>query len=163
MGFETDGGSLVQPGSEITAAAVFATLLKLPNAEVMRVVAVLAAETLAADGALVEAVGRVLKVDTAKTWTPDDAFFDLVRERAIVNAMVSEIAGQTVADANLTERVAAQKQIVRDCLDGTNGRVRVSGWLPRWLSFPPSAYTDRGGLTHVTAAEAIAEIFPAHG
>lgn len=162
LGFESDGGSLVQRGSDTTSAAVFATLLKLPNAEVMRVVASLAAETLAAGGALVEAVGRVLKVDTAKTWTPDDAFFDLVRERTIVNAMVGEIAGQTVADANLTERVAAQKQIVRDCLDGTNGRARVEGWLPRWLAFPPSAYTDRGGLTHVAAAEAIEEIFPAH-
>ncbi len=162
LGFELDGGSLVQPASEINTAAVFATLLKLPNTEVMRVVAVLAAETLAAGGALVEAVGRLLKVDTAKTWTADDAFFDLVRERAIVNAMVSEIAGQSVADANLTERVAAQEQIVRDCLDGTNGRARVAGWLPRWLSFPPSAYTDRGRLTHVAAAEAIGAFFPAH-
>lgn len=161
LGFESDWGSLIQPGDEITAATVFATLLKLPNAEVLRVVAFLAAETLVAGGALVEATGRCLGVDTAKTWAPDDAFFDLVRERAIVNAMVAEIAGQDVADANLSERVAAQKQIVRDCLDGTNGRAKVEGWLPRWLSFPPRGYTERGGLSHVAAAERIADMFPA--
>ncbi len=161
LGFEADCGSLIQPSDEITAATVFATLLKLPNAEVLRVVAFIAAESLAAGGALVEATGRCLGVDTAKTWAPDDAFFDLVRERAIVNAMVAEIAGQDVADANLSERVAAQKQIVRDCLDGTNGRAKVKGWLPRWLSFPPRGYTDRGGLSHVAAAERIADMFPA--
>ena len=160
LGLDSDGDSLIQPNSEVTSVTVLAALLKLPNVEVLRVVAMLAAETLAVGGPLVEAVGRVLKVDTATTWIPDEAFFDLVRERVIVNAMLGEIAGKAVADANLTERVAAQKQIIRDCLDGTNGRARVEGWLPRWLAFPPSSYTDRGRLSHVTAAERIEGLFP---
>ena len=39
-----------------------------------------------------------------------------------------------------------QRQIVRDCLAGTNDRERHEGWVPRWMAFPPSNYTERGGV-----------------
>ena len=160
LGLDDEAGALIQGGGEAQAAAVFAVLLKLPNAEVMKVLAVLAADTLAAGSALVEAVGVLLKVDTAKTWTPDDTFFDLVRDTGVVNAMVAEVAGKAVADANVAERLKAQKQIVRDCLDGANERPKVKAWLPGWMSFPARAYTARGGLAHVDAWSRIADKFP---
>jgi hypothetical protein len=39
-----------------------------------------------------------------------------------------------------------QKQIIRDCLTGTNGRAKVEGWLPGWLAFPARPV---GGATEV--------------
>ncbi len=140
LGLEDECGTMVQGGDEVVAANVFATLLKLPNVDVMRVVAMLAADTLASGSALVEAVGIQLKVDTARTWTPDDAFFELVREKHVVNAMLAEVASKAVADANVAERLKTQKKIIRDHLDGTNGRAKVAPWLPRWLPFPTRGY-----------------------
>ncbi|MEQ1754299.1 MAG: hypothetical protein ABL973_09225 [Micropepsaceae bacterium] len=160
LGLDEEGTALVQDGREGAAAQVFATLLKLPNAEVMRVAAVLAADTLAAGGALVEAVGAQLKVDVAASWQADDAFFDLVREKSVVNAMLAEVASRDIADANVAVKLKTQKQIVRDCLNGANGRARAAAWLPGWLAFPPRGYTSRGGLSHVAAWTAVAGLFP---
>lgn len=38
------------------------------------------------------------------------------------------------------------KRIVRDHLDGADGRTKVDRWVPKWLGFPASAYTARGGV-----------------
>lgn len=160
LGLDDEREPLVQAGDDVMAATVFATLLKLPNADVMRVLAMLAAETLAAGSMHVEAVGAHLKVDTAKTWTPEDAFFELIREKSIVNAMLAEVAGKAVADGNVAERLKTQKQILRDCLDGASDRPKVAGWLPGWMSFPARGYTDRGGLRHVDGWTQIAHLFP---
>lgn len=160
LGLDDERGALVQASDNVAAATVFVALLELPNAEVMRVLAMLAAETLAAGSAFVEAVGAHLAVDTAKTWTPDDAFFELIREKGVVNAMLVEVAGKAVADGNVAERLKTQKQIIRDCLDGASDRPRIKDWLPGWMSFAPRGYTDRGGLRHVDAWKAIAHLFP---
>jgi ParB family chromosome partitioning protein len=160
LGLDDERGALVQASDDVAAATVFAALLKLPNAEVMRVLAMLAAETLAAGSVFIEAVGAHLAVDTRKTWTPDDASFDLVREKNVVNAMLAEVAGKAVADGNIAERLKTQKQIIRDCLDGANDRPKIKDWLPGWMSFAPRGYTDRGGLRHVDAWKAIAHLFP---
>ena len=160
LGLNDERPMLVQPSDDVMAATVFATLLKLPNADIMRILAMLAAETLAAGSTHVEAVGAHLKVDTGKTWTPGEAFFDLIREKSVVNAMLRELAGKAVADGNVAERLKTQKQIVRDCLDGANDRPKVNDWLPGWMSFPPRGYTDRGGLSHADAWTQIAHLFP---
>jgi len=103
-------------------------------------------ESLEAGSAVVEALGVHLKVEMGIAWQPDDAFFDLIRDRQVVNAMLAEVAGKPVADGNVAEKLKTQKQIIRDSLAGTNGRTRVEGWLPGWMQFPVRAYTDRGGL-----------------
>jgi ParB family chromosome partitioning protein len=160
LGLDDERPMLVQASDDVMAVTVFAALLKLPNADVMRVLAMLAAETLAAGTGLVEAVGAHLKVDTAKTWTPEDAFFELIREKRVVNAMLAEVAGKAVADGNVAERLRTQKQIARDCFEGANDRPKMAGWLPCWMSFPARGYTDRGGLSHVDAWREIAHLFP---
>ena len=40
---------------------------------------------------------------------------------------------------------------MRDALDGTNGRDKKDRWVPRWMQFPPSAYSQRGGVGTVSA------------
>ncbi|MEH6759231.1 MAG: chromosome partitioning protein ParB, partial [Parasphingorhabdus sp.] len=40
-----------------------------------------------------------------------------------------------------------------DHLTGENDREKKESWVPRWMAFPPSAYTTRGGVGTVAAAE----------
>jgi ParB family chromosome partitioning protein len=62
-----------------------------------------------------------------------------------VNALLTEVAGEAVAKANIAEKAKTQKQIVRDCLTGANGRVKVDGWLPGWMAFPARSIGEPHG------------------
>ncbi|SER23154.1 hypothetical protein [Sphingobium sp. YR768] len=124
-------------------ATIFARLAKLDEDAVFSILAVVMGETLAIDSVLVDLLGLWLKVDMAALWQADDAFFEPLRDRKIVNAMLREVAGKKVADANLTEKVKTQKAIIRDHLGGTNDRTKVEGWVPKWLAFPPATYAGR--------------------
>jgi ParB family transcriptional regulator, chromosome partitioning protein len=146
-------------GDGYRTAAVFARLLTLTDKQVSRIAAFVMAETLAAGSAVVEALGVHLKADPAQHWTPDDAFFDLVRDKASVNAMLAEVCGKAVADANVAERAKVQKQIIRDTLAGANGRSKVAGWLPGTLAFPFRDYGD-GSHAIAQAAGSVAALFP---
>ncbi|MBV9510543.1 MAG: ParB/RepB/Spo0J family partition protein [Caulobacteraceae bacterium] len=130
-------------GDDYGAAQVFARLLALADEDVLRVLAVVMGETLQAGGAVVEAVGVHLNVDMAVLWRPDDALFELVRDKQVANALLREVGGAKPADGNVGETAKVQKRIVRDFLEGKNGRAQVDGWTPRWLAFPPASYTDR--------------------
>ncbi|WP_051248758.1 hypothetical protein [Inquilinus limosus] len=76
--------------------------MALPDEEVMCVLAVAIGETLMAGAAVVDAVAARLGIRMAELWQADDAFFDLVRDREVVDAMLAEVAGRAVADANLS-------------------------------------------------------------
>ncbi len=137
------GGDVVGRGHAGGAAAVFARLLSLTDAEVLAVAAVVIGETLAAGSAEVEAAGTYLQVDMGDFWRPDEAFFDGLKDRETVNAMLKEVGGKKVADGNVSEKVRTQKAILRDFLAGTNDRPKVERWTPKWLTFPAQAYTRR--------------------
>jgi len=118
--------------------------------------------TLVSGGAAVEAVGAVLGVQMADHWQADSVFFDLIRDKEVMRSIVGEVAGEAVATANKDEKAKTLKQIVRDCLDGANGRTKVEHWVPRWIAFPPAAYTTRGGVGSVAAAARVAAVAPAN-
>jgi ParB family chromosome partitioning protein len=141
-------------------AALFVRLLGLPDPDVMAILAVVMGETLASGGAALEAVGAVLGVRMADHWQADGVFFDLIRDKEVLRGIVGEVAGEAVASANKDEKAKALKQIVRDCLDGANGRTKVEQWVPRWMAFPPAAYTSRGGVGSVAAAARVAAVTP---
>jgi ParB family chromosome partitioning protein len=143
-------------GDAYGLAGVFLRLLDLPDRAVMDVIVIVMGETLAAGSAAVEAVGTTIGVDMARWWHADVAFFELIRDREVLTAIVAEVAGETVAHANATEKAKTLKRIVSDHLDGANGRAKVNGWVPRWMAFPPSAYTARGGVGTVEAAALVA-------
>lgn len=130
-------------------AGVFLRLLDLPDRAVMDVIAVVIGETLAAGSAAVEATGLEIGLDMARYWQADDAFFECVRDKEVLTTLVADVAGEEVAAANAKEKGATLKQIVRDHLDGSNGRAKVEAWVPRWMAFPPSDYTARGGVGSV--------------
>lgn len=127
-------------------------LLDLPDAVVMEVLAVVMAETLASGSELIETLGVHLSVDMARYWTADAAFYELLRDREIQNAILAEVGGEAVASANASEKGKVVKGVIADCLTGCNGRAKREAWVPRWMAFPPSAYTTRGGVATVAAA-----------
>ena len=153
LGLPAHGHSVVRSnGNDYRVVKLFAALLKLSDDEVMRVLAFVMAETLEAGTGVVEALGTHLKVDMRDYWDPDDAFFDLLRNKAAVNAMLRHIGGKAVADANVTATTKVQKKIIRDFITG-DGRKKAEGWLLRYMEFPFKAYTKAGGgrLTENTA------------
>lgn len=148
-------------GDDYGVVGIFQRLLDLPDSIVMEVIAIVMGETLASGSAAVEAVGMEIGVDMARCWQADDAFFGLIRDREVLTRIVAEVAGETVASANAGEKSKTLKRIVRDHLDGINGRDRCDSWVPRWMAFPPAAYTARGGVGTVSAhakAQAAREI-----
>lgn len=120
-------------------ASLFRKLLGLRDDDVQRIAAFFMAASLKAGSDVVEEAGSCLEIDSRQHWRPDDVFFDLIRDRATVNALVAEVAGEVVARTNIAEKTKTQKQIVRDCLAGTNGRTKVEDWLPGWMAFPSRA------------------------
>lgn len=137
---------------------VFARLLALPDEAVLKVLTVVMAETLAAGSPLMEAAGVVVKPDVARWWAADDTFLDLVRDRVAVNALLGEVAGKAVADANVSETAKVQRKIVHDCLTG-EGRERTEGWVPRYMAFPAGHYDPNKTLKIATDWEAIKPLF----
>lgn len=145
LGLPAHGHSVVRSnGDDYRVVELFTKLLSLSDDEVLRVLAIVMAETVQAGTAVVEALGTHLKVDMRDYWEADDAFFDLLRDKEAVNAMVRHIGGKRVADANVTATTKVQKKIVRDFMTG-DGRKKVKGWLPHYMAFPFRAYTKRGG------------------
>lgn len=150
LGFDTEEPS-VTGGNPMPLAALFQRLLDLPDRAVMDVIAIVIGETLFAGSAAVESVGLHIGLDMGKWWSADDAFFEGLRDKEVLTALVAEVGGAEVAAANAKEKGATLKAIIRDHLDGTNGRTKVDGWVPKWMAFPPAAYTARGGVGTVTA------------
>ena len=156
LGFDADAptvidGNIAGAGYDGGLVAVFHRLLDLPDALVMEVVALVMGEALASGSAAVEAVGVHLGVDMAHYWTADAAFFALLRDKQVLTRIVAEVAGETVAAANANEKTSTMKRIVADHLAGENGRAKRDDWVPRWMAFPPAAYTERGGVGTVAA------------
>lgn len=121
---------------------IFGHLQSLSDADVMSLLAAVTAETLALGTEIVDALGAALNVDVMETWTPNDTFFELIRDKQVLNAMLAEMIGKTAAESYLTDTGVKKKAIIRKTLSG-DGRKKISGWHPRWMAFPATAYTDR--------------------
>jgi len=148
-------------GDDYRTAQVFAVLLTLSDEQVARVLAFVMAETLESGTAVVEVLGNHLTVEMAETWELDEAFFDLLKDKTVINAMVKQLAGKRVADGNVTATGKVQKQIIRDCLTGSNDRRKVEGWLPNYMAFPFKAYTRNGGIRIDDAWSKVKSLFKA--
>jgi ParB family transcriptional regulator, chromosome partitioning protein len=134
------------------SSGLFLRLLELPDAVVMEVLGIVMAETLASGTGLIETIGLHLGVKMADYWEADDAFYGLIRDREVLTEVLREVGGDTVAQAHAAEKGKTIKGVIGDYLTGSNGRAKVERWVPRWMAFPPSAYTTRGGVATVAAA-----------
>lgn len=161
LGIEGEAPSLVQSNSLARASGretlvpLFDRLLALPDETVMAILAVLMGECLASGSPAVDALGMTLGLDMGAWWQADSALPALIRERELLLALLGEMAGDTVAQANAREKGTTLRQIIGHYLAGVSGRQVPRGWLPRWLGFPPAAYSGRGGVGSVRAHEAM--------
>jgi ParB family transcriptional regulator, chromosome partitioning protein len=140
-------------GLESSLPGVLTRLMALDDHQVLAVLAVVMGETLASGRPIIELLGQQIDMDMASYWEADEAFFETLRDREVLLAMVGEVAGSTIAKANAGEKSKVLKTIIRDHLAGADGREKREGWVPRWMSFPPAAYTDRGGVGTVERAD----------
>jgi len=111
----------------------------------MRVMTCAMAESLSAGSDIVEAVTYAVPVDMQTLWEPDDAFFDILRDKRVINAMVKDIAGKSCADGALTETGKVQKDIIRNRMagHGVASEQARPDWRPRWMQVPASHYVDK--------------------
>ena len=137
---------------------LFLRLLDVTDADVLAILAVACGECLAVGAVPVDAVGLTIGVDMTHYWEADDAFFALLRDKEVLGALVADVAGEGVAKANKSEKAKGLKAIIRNHLEGADGRPKVEHWVPKWMAFPPSAYTKRGGVGTVTANAAVAKV-----
>jgi len=156
LGFDPDTPTITGGSDGLTS--LYAKLCTLDDATVMAILSVAMGETLDARSDLVDALGVQLGIDMAQVWQADDALLDNLRDREVVDAILMEVAGKDITDANAKETGKTKRQIIRDYLTGTNGRAKVEGWVPRWLRFPPSSYTQRGGVGSVSRTVSTAEV-----
>jgi ParB family transcriptional regulator, chromosome partitioning protein len=153
LGFDSDEPTVTlghEPSNGVSG--LLARLLDLPDPVVIEVLALVMAETLASGTELIETIGVQLNVKMADYWVADDAFYSLIRDREVLMTILAEVGGVAVAQAHAAEKTKVIKGVVNDYLTGENGRAKVDAWLPRWMAFPPSAYTERGGVASVKAA-----------
>jgi ParB family chromosome partitioning protein len=129
-------------GNGARTLEIFTRLLDMTDAQVVQVLAVVMAETLAAGTDLIDTLGERLKVDCLQHWQPDDTFFALVKDREAVTAMLADVIGETAATSYLTEPGTRKKAIIRKALAG-DGRTKVEHWTPRYMAFPQRGYTGR--------------------
>jgi ParB family chromosome partitioning protein len=120
-------------GDDEATAHIFARLARLSEANLARVAAFIMAETLAVGSALVDSVGVGASVKPRDHWSPDDAFYGLLRDRDAVNGMLAEVAGKKLADKSLTTKVKDQKAMLAKLV------LEKPDWAPGWMRFPALA------------------------
>lgn len=116
-------------GDDDVTLAVFQRLLKLKDAEVARIATFVMAETLAVGSAVTEGYGVYAKVNPRAHWTPDAAFFDLLRDRDAVNIMLAETGGKKAANRLVSAKLKDQRAALAKAAEG-------SDWCPGWMRFP---------------------------
>lgn len=149
-----------QNGDDWRLCEVFAALLKMTDEKVMSVVAVVMGETLEAGSATVEAALHVTGAKLGDWWTPDETFFELLRDKRAINAMVADIAGTTAAKSVLTDTAKAQKAVIRDRLK-LSGEDACGSWLPAWMATPPRGFVDGAACPPADQWARIASVFEA--
>ncbi|MBL4853595.1 MAG: ParB N-terminal domain-containing protein [Robiginitomaculum sp.] len=139
--------------------AVFATLLDLDDKSVLRIMTFCMAETLAANSGAVEAVGVLTGADFGNYWSPDEAFFDILRDKGVVNQMVADIAGKSTTQGCVTDTAKNQKQIIKNRMAGHGVDEASPDWLPRWAAFPAIHYRETSGCPPAQNWKRIAKLF----
>lgn len=121
--------------------ALMIKLSTLSDEDVLRILTLLMAASLSVQSPLIDCLAGMMGTDMAQHWTPEQTFFDLIRDKQVLNAMVGEVAGKTVAEGNAHETAKTRRKILCDCLDGT--RVPVdANWMPRYMAFPQGTYRE---------------------
>jgi ParB family chromosome partitioning protein len=129
-GDEREGIAGIAGHDNDATVRVFQRLLKLKDTDVARIGAFVMAETLAAGTAVADCVGAHAKVNARTHWTPDNVFFDLLRDRQVVNGIIAEVSGKAVADKLVSAKLTDQRAALITAAAGN------PKWCPGWMRFP---------------------------
>lgn len=145
LGLDAEMPTLVGAARRADTIAICQQLAGLPDDAVLAIAAIVMGETLEAGSRIVDQLGHILAVDMTALWQADEVFFDLIRDKQVLGAIVAEVSGADVATANLGGAGKLLKGIIRDSLAGNNGRKKVEHWVPKWLLFPAARYRQPSG------------------
>ncbi|MEM9046792.1 MAG: ParB/RepB/Spo0J family partition protein [Pseudomonadota bacterium] len=120
---------------------VYVRLTELGEDDVLRILTFLMAETLSMHSPLIDALGEEMGTDMRQHWQPDQTFFDLIRDKQVLSAMVGEYAGADAAAGNASSTAKTQRAILTACLDGTRTPADPN-WSPRYMAFPMGSYRE---------------------
>lgn len=152
--FEALSMSLPKRGyCERILCETFVALLAMSDEEVSAVLAHTMAKTLLSGGPTVEAVLHVLDVDLSTFWQPDDAFFELLRDKRIINTMLADITSDETASAMISETGKAQKAAIIDAAGND------PNWRPVWMQMPPKSMTEKAGSPPADAWQSVKDLF----
>ncbi len=143
LGLEDDSAVIKQRHADLRA--IFGTLVGLDDAEVMKVLTFVMAQSLSSSAALIDDLGAMLGTDMASWWEADDAFLGLIRDRGTLLPMLEDIGGKAVAQAHKASPAKLLRSIIRQYATG-EGRERAEGWVPPYLAFPAAGYSTGGDL-----------------
>ena len=153
-------GNQNRNGDAYRLCEVFSAMLAMSDKEVGQVLAFTMAETLEPGGAVVEAVTHVTGTDMSNYWKPEPAFFDLLRDKRAINAMVADIATPETAQSCLTETGKVQKQVIGNRITG-EGCAPNPDWRPGWMQVPPTRYVDGAASFPADAWSRVKALFDA--
>lgn len=147
-------------GDNYLLCETFAALLAMSDAEVMQVTALSMAETLDSGGPVVEAALHACGTDTAEFWKPDEAFFDLLRDKRVITAFIADaVSPETAREAGDTT-AKAQKAQLAEALVARDTSVN-STWMPGWMQVPPSRHIEGAASPSADDWDRIAGLFEA--
>lgn len=109
---------------------LFERLKALTYDEVLVILSFVTAECLPAQGDMVEMLGAEMQVTLDEDWHPDDTFFDLLRDKVVINAILADIAGKSVAAQHIASTAKTHKAVVKACLSGER-EAKDPLWQPR--------------------------------
>lgn len=115
----------------------YAALLAMSDGEVMQVIALAMAETLDSGGPAVEAVLHACGTDPAVFWKPDEAFFDLLRDKRAIGAFIADAASPEAARDAEGENTKVQKALLAEALAARETSY-AAAWTPGWMQVPPT-------------------------
>jgi len=124
----------------------------------MEVPAYTMAETLEAGGPVVEAVLHVCETELPAYWKPEPAFFDLLRDKRAINAMVADIGSRSLAESCASDTAKVQKAIIGNRIMG-HGCDPNPDWRPAWMQVPPTRLVEGAGSPPADAWARIAVLF----
>jgi ParB family chromosome partitioning protein len=139
---------------------MFAALLAMSDAEVMQVMALAMAETLESGGPVVEAALHACSADPSEFWKPDEAFFDLLRDKRVITAFIADAISPEAASEAEDATAKAQKAQLAEALVASETSLD-SAWMPGWMQVPPTRHIVGANSLPADAWDRIAGLFEA--
>jgi len=132
----------------------------MADAEVLQVIALAMADTLESGGPAVEAVLHACSADPGEFWKPDEAFFDILRDKRAIGAFIADAVSPEAARDAAGETTKVQKAQLAEAL-AARETSHAAAWTPGWMQVPPTRHIEGAASPPADAWDRIAGLFEA--